>query len=189
MAEDGLGPEVAHQAHQRGRGADGVPVGPDVRRYGDPVQGLQELRYLLRSYYSFVRVVIGPYLPESGFYPGRAFHDRVRLEVQPGRALEARLGPDGALDAPGRALQSLVGRLGVLPGEHAVEDRGVGEVGAHPDAGNRHEALDARVGERGDLFARDLLQLRLYLAGASAHGFASQSFTNSSRQSRIDSSS
>ena len=56
----------------------------------------------------FVRVVIGPYLPKGGFYPGGTLDHRVGLEVQPGRALEARLGPDGALDAAGRALQALV---------------------------------------------------------------------------------
>src|SRR3954454_6603901 len=82
----------------------------------------------------FVRVVISPYLPKGCFYPGRAFYHRVGLEVQLWRALEARLGADGALYAARGALQSLVGRLGVLAGEHAIEDRRVGEVGAHADA-------------------------------------------------------
>src|SRR5215217_5107334 len=107
----------------------------------------------------FVRVVIGPYLPEGCLYPGHAFYHRIRLEVQPGRALEARLGADGALDAARRALQALVGRLGVLPGQDAVENRGVGQVGAHADPGHGYQALDAGVGERGHLFARDLLEL------------------------------
>src|SRR5215210_363847 len=84
----------------------------------------------------FVRVVIGPYLPKGCFYPGRAFYYGVGLEIQLRRALEARLGADGCLYAAGRALQTFVGRLGVLSGEHAVEDRRVGQVRAHPDAGD-----------------------------------------------------
>src|SRR5215204_4374232 len=131
-----------------------------------------------------VRVVIRLYLPECSLYPRRPFHDGVRLEVQFRCALEARLGPHGGLDATGRALQSLVRGHLVPPGKHAVEHRRVGEVGANPDAGHRNEALDARVRERGDLLAGDLLELRLYLARAPAHNS-----TNSSRQSRIESSS
>src|SRR5215210_3055091 len=55
----------------------------------------------------FVRVVIGPYLPEGCLYPGRGFYHRIGLEVQPRRALEPRLGSDDALDAARRALQAL----------------------------------------------------------------------------------
>src|SRR5829696_1231080 len=120
----------------------------------------------------FVRVVIGPYLPEGRLYPGRAFYHRIRLEVQFGRALEARLATDGALNASGRALQALVGRLGILSGQDAVKDRSVGQVRAYTDARHGHQTLNARVGERGDLFACDLLQLRLDLACALAHSFA-----------------
>src|SRR5215212_398036 len=120
----------------------------------------------------FVRVVIGPYLLKGCLYPGRAFYHRVRLEVQFGRALQARLGTDGTLYAAGRALQALVGRLGVLAGEHAVEDRRVRQVRAHADPRDRHQALYARIGERGDLFTGDLLELRLDLARSPAHGFA-----------------
>src|SRR5215207_328454 len=120
----------------------------------------------------FVRVVICPYLPQCGFYPGRTLDDGVGLEVQPGRALEARLGPYRGLDATCGALQSFVCRHLVLASEHAVEHRRVGEVGADPDAGNRDDALDARVRKRGYLLAGDLLELRLHLAHATAHGFA-----------------
>src|SRR5215213_8679906 len=87
----------------------------------------------------FVRVVIAPYLPEDCLYPGRAFYHRIRLEVQPGRALEACLGSDGALNAAGCALQPLVGRLGILPGQDAVIYGRVGQVGAHTDSRHRHQ--------------------------------------------------
>src|SRR5918995_3876297 len=120
----------------------------------------------------FVRVVICPYLPKSGFYLGRTLDDGVGLEVQPGRPLEARLGPYRGLDAARRALQTFVCCHLVLTGEHAVEHRRMGEVGAHPDAGDRDEALDARVRERGHLLARYLFELRLHLARATAHGLA-----------------
>src|SRR5919112_4038973 len=76
----------------------------------------------------FVRVVIGPYLPEGCLYPGRAFYHRIRLEVQPGRALETRLATDGGLNPAGRALQALVGRLGILSGQDAVKDSRVGQI-------------------------------------------------------------
>src|ERR671912_1542383 len=132
----------------------------------------------------FARVFIRPNLPQCCFYPGGTLDHGVGLEVQPGRALEAHLGPYRGLDAAGGALQALVCGHLILAGEHAVEHRRVGEVGAHPDAGDRYEALDARVRERGYLLAGDLLQLRLHLARATAH-----SFTNSSRQSSIESSS
>src|SRR3712207_2775618 len=66
-----------------------------------------------------VRVFIGPYLPECGFYPGGTLDDGVGLEVQPRRAFETGLGPYGGLDAAGGALQALVcGRL-VFACEHA----------------------------------------------------------------------
>src|SRR5215211_4269098 len=95
----------------------------------------------------FVRVVIGPYLPQSCLYPRRTFDDRVWLEVQPGRALEACLGPYRGLDAACRALQTLLRCHLLLAGEYAVEDRRMGEVGANPHARNRNEPLDARVRE------------------------------------------
>src|SRR5215218_896677 len=120
----------------------------------------------------FVRVVISPNLPQCGFYPCGALDHGVGLEVQPGRALEAHLGPYRGLDAAGGALQAIVCGHLILAGEHAVEHRRVGEVGAHPDAGDGDETLDARVRERGYLLAGDLLQLRLHLARARAHGFA-----------------
>src|ERR671911_2416223 len=41
----------------------------------------------------FVRVVIRPYLPESGLYPRGTIDDRVGLEVQFGRAFQSRLDP------------------------------------------------------------------------------------------------
>src|SRR5215204_3016917 len=56
----------------------------------------------------FVRVVICPYLPQCGFNPGGTLDHGVWLEVQPGRALEAHLGPYRSLDATGGALQALV---------------------------------------------------------------------------------
>src|SRR5215208_6362431 len=116
-----------------------------------------------------VRVVIGPYLPQSGFYPRRPLHNWVRLEAQPGRALEARLRPYRGLYTSSCALQTLVGGLGILPGEDTVEDRRTGQVGADADARNRYQALNPRVRERGDRFARDLPKLRLHLARALAH--------------------
>src|SRR5215218_4212737 len=132
----------------------------------------------------FVRVVICPNLPQCGFYPCGALDNGVGLKVQPGRALEAHLGPYRGLDAAGGALQALVCGPLILAGEHAVEYRSVVEIGAHPDTGDRDETLDAWVRERGYLLAGDLLQLRLHLARARTH-----SFTNSSRQSSIESSS
>src|SRR5215211_5220392 len=131
-----------------------------------------------------VRVVIGSYLPQCVIYPGCLLHDRVRFEAEAGRPLEARLCPDGGLDASGRALQALVRLLRVLAGEDAVEDRCVREVRAHANARDGDEAPDARVREVGHLLAYYLFELRLYLAQAPAH-----SFTNSSRHSRITSSS
>src|SRR5919112_6323133 len=106
----------------------------------------------------FVRVVIGHYLPKGCLYPGRAFYHRVRLEVQSGRALEARLRTDDTLYAAGRALQALVGRLSVFARKDAVEDRRMRQVGAHANSRYRHQPLYSRVRERGDSFAGDLLQ-------------------------------
>src|SRR5215212_9894735 len=120
----------------------------------------------------FVRVVIGHHLPKGRLYPGRAFYHRIRLEVQLGRTFEARLGTDGTLYAAGGALQTFVGRLCVLVSEHAVEDRRVRQIRAHADSGDRHQAPYARVGERGDLFTGDFLELRLDLARSPAHSFA-----------------
>src|SRR5215211_2007395 len=135
-----------------------------------------------RAVLFWVRVVIGSYLPQCVLYPGCLRHDRVRFEAEPGRPLEARLCSDRGLDSPRRALQALVRLLGVL--KDAVEDRGVREVRAHADTRDGDQAPDARVREVGHLLAHDLFELRLYLAQAPAH-----SFTNSSRHSRITSSS
>ena len=46
VAEYGRGPQPVHETHEGGRSADGVAVRTHVGRYGDAVQGLQELRYL-----------------------------------------------------------------------------------------------------------------------------------------------
>src|SRR3712207_3696658 len=70
-----------------------------------------------------VRVVIRPHLPQSALYPVCPLHDRVRRETQPGCPLQARLRPQGGLDAPGRALQALLGLLNALSRKDAVEDQ------------------------------------------------------------------
>ena len=77
----------------------------------------------------FVRVVNRSYLPQSVLYPGYLFHDRVGLEAEFGRALEARLAPYGGLNAPGRAVQAFLGRLGILSGQDAVKDRACARSG------------------------------------------------------------
>ena len=120
----------AHQPHQRGRGAYGVSVAPTC------VVTATRSRSFRNSATSwtvlfFVRVVNRSYLPQSVLYPGYLFHDRVGLEAEPGGALQARLSPYGGLDAPGRAVQAFPGAARVSPGEDAVEDRGLREVGAH----------------------------------------------------------
>src|SRR5215203_3878352 len=118
-----------------------------------------------------VRIVNRSYLPQSALYPGYLLDHRVRLEAEPRRALQARLRPDGRLDAAGRAPEARLGLLRVRPGEHAVEDRGLREVRAHVDARDRHESPNAGVGEGAHLLAHDLLQLRLHPARAPAHSF------------------
>src|SRR5215203_3744166 len=86
-----------------------------------------------------VRIVNRSYLPQSALYPSYLLDHWVRLEAEPGRALQARLRPDGRLDAAGRAREALLSLVGVRPGEHAVEDRGLREIRAHADASDRHE--------------------------------------------------
>src|SRR5919112_2831277 len=103
-------------------------------------------------------------LSQRGLYLAHVLDDRVRLEAKPGGAFQACLGPDDGLEAPGRALQALPRALEVLAREHAVKDRGLLEIRAHPDAGDRYEALDARVRQSGDLLADDLFNLGLDLA-------------------------
>src|SRR5918997_5352194 len=61
-----------------------------------------------RAVLFFVRVVIRAYLPQSALYSGRLLHERVRLEAEPGRPLEARLRPNARLQPAGRALQPLL---------------------------------------------------------------------------------
>ena len=77
--------------------------------------------------------------------------------MEPRRAFETRLCPNHGLDTSGRALQPLACAFEVLAREDAVEDCGVGKIRAYPDAGDRDETLDARVRERPDLLADDLL--------------------------------
>src|SRR5215204_3890474 len=112
-------------------------------------------------------------VPQGRVDPGHAVHHRVRLEAEARRPFQASLLSDGPLDASGGVVQTLARLPGVFAREHAVKDRRLREIRAHADAGYRDEALNTRVREGGDLFAHDLLELRLHLAGARAHSDSS----------------